>query len=53
LAGLLAMVVAPDNVHGPGMLLILTAVCACILSVVLAVLAVATHRDSSGRTSES
>jgi MFS family permease len=53
LAGLLAMVVAPDNVHGPGMLLVLAAVCAWILSVVLAVIAVASHNHSSGRPSES
>ena len=46
LAGLVAMVIAPKNVHGPGMLLVLTAVCAGILSIVLAVIAVAS-RDRS------
>ena len=38
-AGLLAMVIAPKNVHGPGMLLVLTALCAWTLSIVLAVIA--------------
>ena len=46
-AGVLAMLVAPDNVHGPGMLLVLAAVCACILSIVLAVIAVASHTRST------
>jgi hypothetical protein len=45
-AGLLVMVIAPKNVHGNGMLLVLTAVCAWILSIVLAVIAVAS-RDRS------
>jgi hypothetical protein len=34
-AGLLAMIIAPKNVHGPGMLLMLTAVSAWILSIIL------------------
>jgi hypothetical protein len=41
LAGLLAMLIAPGNVHGPGMLVVLTAVCGWILSIVLAIIAVA------------
>jgi hypothetical protein len=47
LAGLLAMIIAPKNVHGPGMLLLLTAVCGWILSIVLAVIAVARSRPFS------
>jgi hypothetical protein len=39
LTGLVAMVIAPHNVHGPGMLLVLTAVCAWILSIILAITA--------------
>ena len=46
LAGLLAMVIAPKNVHGPGMLLVLTAVCGWILSIAMAVIAVVS-RDRS------
>jgi hypothetical protein len=39
LTGLVAMVIAPNNVHGPGMLLVLTAVCAWILSIILTITA--------------
>ncbi|MGA7913932.1 MAG: hypothetical protein WCA00_01755 [Candidatus Acidiferrales bacterium] len=46
LAGLLAMVIAPKNIHGPGMLLILTALCAWILSIGMAVIAVTTRHGS-------
>ena len=46
--GLIAMVIAPKSVHGHGMPLVLTAVCAWILSIVLAVIAVAgRHRSSN------
>jgi hypothetical protein len=38
--GLVAFTIAPNNVHGPGMLLILVAICAGILSLVLAMMAV-------------
>jgi hypothetical protein len=41
LVGLLAMLIAPGNVHGPGMLVVMTAVCSWILSIVLAIIAVA------------
>lgn len=47
LVGLFAIVVAPKNVHGHGMLLILTALCAWILSIVLAVIAVATREHAA------
>jgi hypothetical protein len=46
LVGLLAMIIAPKNVHGPGMLLVLTAVCGWILSVVLAVIAIVQSRPT-------
>ena len=38
----IASVIVPNNVHGPGMLLGIAAICACILSLVLAVMAVVT-----------
>jgi hypothetical protein len=44
------MVIAPKNVHGPGMLLVLTAVCGWILSIVLAVIAVAQRDDEADET---
>jgi hypothetical protein len=40
--GLAAMAIAPKNVHGPGMLLVLTAVCAWILSIILTITAAVT-----------
>jgi hypothetical protein len=46
-AGLIAVVVAPKNVHGPGMLLLFAAVCACILSVILTIAAFATGDPQS------
>ena len=45
-AGLLSIVVAPKNVHGPGMLLVLTALCSWMLSIILVVSAVTGHNDS-------
>jgi hypothetical protein len=47
LAGLLAMLITPGNVHGPGMLVVMTAVCGWILSIVLAAIAVARSRPFS------
>lgn len=38
-----AFMIVPSNVHGPGVLLVLAAICACILSLVLAVMAVVTR----------
>lgn len=45
LAGLLSIIFAPKYVHGPGMLLVLTAVCVCVLGIVLTVLAFASHTE--------
>ena len=47
--GLLAMLIASKNVHGHGMLHGLTALCAWLLSIVLAVAAVAGHNLASNR----
>ena len=41
LIGLVAFFVTPNNVHGPGMVLGLAAICAILLSVALAVMALA------------
>ena len=38
----IAFFIVPNNVHGPGMLLGFAAICACILSLVLGVVAVVT-----------
>lgn len=53
LVGLLAMLITPGNVHGPGMLVVMTAVCGWILSIVLAVIAVARPRPFSEQGSKS
>ena|SRR5713226_1473712 len=37
--GLVAFAVAPKNVHGPGMLLVFVALCACALSIALGLMA--------------
>ena len=47
LVGLVAMLIAPGNVHGAGMLVVMTAVCSWILSVVLAIIAVARSGNST------
>ena len=39
----IAFMIVPNNVHGPGMLVGFAAICACILSLVLAVMAVVTR----------
>lgn len=44
--GLLAIIMTPKNVHGPGMLVVLTALCFWLLSIALAVTAVATRETS-------
>jgi hypothetical protein len=53
LVGLLAMLITPGNVHGPGMLVVMTAVCGWILSIVLAVIAVARSRPFNEQGSKS
>jgi hypothetical protein len=50
LVGLLAMLIAPGNVHGPGMLVVMTAVCGWILSIVLAVIAVARFSEQGSKS---
>jgi hypothetical protein len=53
LVGLLAMLITPGNVHGPGILVVMTAVCGWILSIVLAAIAVARSRPFSEQGSKS
>ena len=49
--GMIVFMIVPNNVHGPGMLLGLTDICALILSIVLAVMAFAGREPSSGSNS--
>jgi hypothetical protein len=47
-AGLVVILIAPKNVHGPGMLLVLSGVCALLLSLALAMMG-AISRDQPDR----
>jgi len=49
----IAFFIVPNNVHGPGMLLVLTAVCALSLSILLAVMAVFTRDHATRPTPDS